>query len=395
MNMKQADLVKHRIDSYLSSTLSRLENKIGQIECRKDGRIKDESYMGYIAELIRAELANDYPINTALNVCLSSSAFSHVSEKNIRDIVKRVQRSVSDKTPLGKTLLSSEMLHLLKNGYQTNDCLFEPPQHKNAIVRPFYDDKKERADLIKAQAKYVEKLKQLIVNRGEPDLIRANPYIIKKYLTQWFYYYFSGQDKNGQFIGYPFYYLNDSNLLTYAGYHRNYYPTYFDADNKRTRKQSYAINAQGHFFGFFPCFTNAGISDKSTLTGANSICIVCEGQHDAIVLSQATGIDVYTAEGTRCLIINARILKRKYQHVIICTDNDKGGQSVIDECSSEFKVITPTSTKDFGQVYVDAYLINQDINQGLKAVRRELGLNIAPFKLILIPKRKESTQVFT
>lgn len=229
----------------------------------------------------------------------------NIPKVEIRDTLKSALRGIRAPKPFG------------------NDGTFFPVNTRNES-RPTQPSEPEE---LKKQQKSIEWYERIKHNQPEEN----HHYLEKKGLTQFRKYFFSGEDRNGNFLAYRLY--NDNGTI--CGFGRVY-------DNGEKRNTA-GCGATGTYYSPF-------ISESSK----TNTCYVTEGAADACSLMASTACDAYASISSGTMVRVAELLRSKYKEVICCLDNDNAGHKVGEKLiQAGFKCVIPTKRDhDFSDVFV-------------------------------------------
>lgn len=229
----------------------------------------------------------------------------NIPKVEIRDTLKSASRGIREPKPYGN-----------------DDNYFSVVESSEHSPVP----QAESEDL-KKQQKSIEWYERIKHNQPEEN----HHYLEKKGLNQFRKHFFSGEDRNGNFLAYRLY--NDNGTI--CGFGRVY-------DNGEKRNTA-GCGATGTYYSPF-------ISESSK----TNTCYVTEGAADACSLMASTSCDAYASISSGTMVRVAELLRSKYKEVICCLDNDNAGHKVGEKLiQAGFKCVIPTKhDHDFSDVFV-------------------------------------------
>jgi phage/plasmid primase-like uncharacterized protein/archaellum biogenesis ATPase FlaH len=271
----------------------------------------------------------------------------NIPPAEIKDTLKSARKGMSQSEPFNHQQGS--------NTFQTS----------SPSVADEFDDLEE----IAKQEKSLEWYERIKNNLPEEN----QPYLVKKKLTPYRDLFFTGEDRNGSFLAYPLW--NDKAAL--CGFGRVY------ANGKK--RNTAGCGATGAYYSPFI----ADIDNDTT-------CYITEGAADACSIMAATGCDVYAAISSGTMLRVAELMKKEYQEVICCLDNDNAGHEVGAKLlQAGFKCVIPrVQGNDFSDVYcaggVDAVndQLKNEFIQPEKTKGTETVLNLDQFAITNIEEMR-------
>lgn len=212
-------------------------------------------------------------------------------------------------------------------------------------------DQFEDLEALDKQAKSLEWFERIKGNQPEIN----QPYLVKKKLTDHMGMFFTGQDKKGEFLGYPLH--NDKSDV--CGFGR----VYADGEKRNTA----GCGATGAYYSPF-----IGMID-------NDVCYITEGAADACSIMAVTGYDAYASISSGTMLRVAELFKGEYKQVICCLDNDNAGRDVGAKLTKAgFKCVIPKGEgQDFSDVFITggADAINEQLKNEFKPTQPEKKTN--------------------
>lgn len=204
---------------------------------------------------------------------------------------------------------------------------------------PSVADRFDDLDALAKQDKTLKWYERIKDNQPEEN----QPYLVKKKLTPYRDLFFTGEDKNGNFLAYPLH----NEKAQVCGFCR----VYANGEKRNTA----GCGATGTYYSPF-------IGDIDN----DDVCYITEGSADACSIMAVTGCDAYASISSGTMLRVAELMKKEYKTVICCLDNDNAGYEVGAKLlKAGFKCVIP---KDDGNDFSDVFIVGgaDAINEQLK-----------------------------